>query len=149
MVCLFVQYMAIYRNEICPISSKFYQNGLNVITNNKWTLEKLPKTLIFCQSNEISPNLVTLVTVKKCFAISVPGWQRWMSGLLRSTERNARSFGGSCIFDQNCSQQKRDIEDDDDGLKRRPIHNRTIELILKYNKCWRLCMPVHLVGYLG
>ena len=31
MAILFVQYLAIYRNENCPIASTFYQSGLRIL----------------------------------------------------------------------------------------------------------------------
>ena len=43
MACLFVQYLAIYSNEIWTIPSTFYQSWLSIISNTKWTLEKIDK----------------------------------------------------------------------------------------------------------
>ena len=37
MARLFVQYLAIYSNEICPIATTIYQSGLNIFPNIKWT----------------------------------------------------------------------------------------------------------------
>ena len=48
MANIFVQYLAIYSDEICPISSAFYQSGLNIFPNTKWwTIKKLPKAFYF------------------------------------------------------------------------------------------------------
>ena len=48
--------------KICPMAYKIYPNRLKILPNTKWTLSKCPKNLTVCQSGEISPNLVTLVT---------------------------------------------------------------------------------------
>ena len=54
MARLFVQYLPIYSNQICPISTAFYQSGLNIFQTPN-TPSKIAKGfLIFCQSGKIS-----------------------------------------------------------------------------------------------
>ena len=51
-----------------PTLSTFCQSGLTIFHNTKWSVKNCKRFLIYFQSGEISPNLVTLDTAKKCYS---------------------------------------------------------------------------------
>ena len=46
--------------KICPMAYKISQRRSKILSNTKWTLKNCPRLWRYCQSGEISPNLVTL-----------------------------------------------------------------------------------------
>ena len=49
--------------KMSPMTYKIYQSSFKILPNTKYTLVIWPKIRRFCQSNKVSPNPVTLLSV--------------------------------------------------------------------------------------
>ena len=95
---MIVQYLAIYSNEKLPNSIKNSHSWIQMLPNTKYTLEKLPKTLIISHNGEISPNLVTL---NYQYPIQTDtSFYRYVANL--SSQNNFRGHLGRCFDEMGC-----------------------------------------------
>ena len=74
---LFMQSLAIGINENLPNSIKIAKVGSKICQTLHRAVQNCPKLLEFCQSGDISPDLVTLFLTQKMTAL---GREPWFSG---------------------------------------------------------------------
>ena len=99
---VFVQYLAFYINENLPNSIKMAEVGSNFLPKTIQTLKNIRRALNFCQSGEISSDLVTLV----CHPIE---------GMGQVIERSSDVFSRENIVFFIFNVEPQEDHDDDDG----------------------------------
>ena len=76
--------------KISPIMSPILQSQLSILPKKKWTVKNLPKLVNFCQSGEISPNLVTLPVLSLFY-------HKFVNFFQSSTWRWSRAAWTTCL----------------------------------------------------